>query len=243
MPRPCVICGSTETVRSHLLPAAFGRDLRGNGANFWIGSAERPGKTISQSGVFDEFLCNTHEAQIHDYENYAIEFIRDFSLSQAEIDARAFRRDGTDNESLIRFVCSVLWRFHHSARPEAQDVDLGEWEPNIRNVTFGGSVYQAPDVFMSAIHQAVLPKDAFMLSPAGGMQWGRRVIQFSLNGLAFNTKLDHGEWPSAIQGAVLNQTPNWLASGVHHWGKREWEGFKAAAVQMQTPNGGRKLEI
>ncbi|AQS89060.1 hypothetical protein A0U93_15335 [Neoasaia chiangmaiensis] len=180
-------------MRSHLLPAAFGRDLRGKGTNFWIGNTERPGKTISQSGVFDQFLCDEHETQIHDYENYAIEFIRNFSLSQAEIDARAFRR-----------------------------------------VTFGGNVYQAPDVFMSAIHQTVLPKDAFMLTPARGVQWEQQVIQFSLNGLAFNTKLDHGEWPPVIQGAVLNQTPNWLASGVHHWGEREWEGFKAAAAQMQS---------
>lgn len=220
-------------MQSHLLPAAFGRDVRGRGANFWIVNAKRIGKTISQSGVFDKFLCSTHEEQIHGYENYAIEFLRNFSLSQAEIETKAFHRDGTDNEALIRFVCSVLWRFHHSDRPEAQDINLAEWEPNIRDVTFGGSVYQAPDVFMSAIHQSMCPRDAFMLAPTSGMVWERRAIQFSFHGLMFNTKMDHDAWPAIIQSAVLNQTPSWIEGRVQHWGKREWEGFNGAAVHMQ----------
>jgi hypothetical protein len=217
------------------MPAAFGRDIKGDGKNFWIGTTENPGKTVSQSGIFDRFLCQTHEDAIHDYEDYAIDFIRGFKLTDAEVSACAFRRDGTDNEALIRFVCSVLWRFHHSDREEAAGIDLGEWEPNMRHITFGGSVNQAPDVFMCAIHQTVMPNDAFMLTPATGMQWGRRALQFSANGLIFNTKMDHEVWPSAIQGAVLNQTPNWLVSGVFHWGNKEWQCLRAAIGQMQTP--------
>jgi hypothetical protein len=53
--------------------------------------------------------------------------------------------------------------------------------------TFGGSVYQAPDVFMFAIHQTLIPKDAFMLTPKLGTNWGRRVLQFSANGVVFVT--------------------------------------------------------
>lgn len=217
------------------MPAAFGRDLQGRKRHFWIGSAERPGKTISQSGVFDEFLCPTHEEAIHGYENYAIKFIRGFSLSEEEIQSKAFRRDSTDNEALIRFACSVLWRFHQSERSEAQNVDLGEWEPNMRDITFGGSVNQAPDVYMSAIHQTLLPMDAFMLTPAGALQWGRHAFQFSLRGLVFNTKMDHGDWPPAIQHAVLNQTPNWIESRVNHWDERQWQSLRIAGQQMMKP--------
>jgi hypothetical protein len=169
-----------------------------------------------------------------DYQSI-IEFVREFKLTDEEVSARAFRRDATDNEALIRFVCSVLWRFSHSDREETAGVNLGEWEPNLRDVTFGGSVNQAPDVFMCAIHQTVMPMDAFMLTPAPGMQWGRRALQFSANGLIFVTKLDHEDWPLVIQGAVLNQTPNWIASGVFYWGEKEWQGMRAAADQMKAP--------
>jgi hypothetical protein len=216
------------------MPAALGRDLRGNGSNFWIGTTERPGRTVSQSGVFDQFLCETHKRAIHDYEEYAIQFIRAFELSEAEVKVRTFRRDGTDNESLIRFVCSVLWRYHHSTREETEDVDLGEWEPNLRDVTFGGSIYQAPDVLMRAIHQTLLPKDAFMMTPAPVEQWGRRSLQFTVPGLIFNIKLDHEDWvPAAVQSFVLNQTPSWLIGAVVFWGENEWRTMKQAGARMQ----------
>jgi hypothetical protein len=82
--------------------------------------------------------------------------------------------------------------------------------------TFGGSVYQAPDVFMFAIHQTLIPKDAFMLTPKLGTNWGRRVLQFSANGVVFVTKLAHEDWPPGIQRAVLNQTPDWISSTPRH---------------------------
>ncbi len=229
------MCGGTPTVRSHLLPAAFGRALKGDGPNFWIGTTEKPGRTVSQSGLVDRFLCRPHEEAIHDYEAYAIEFVRQFELSDAEVEARLFRRDGTDNAALVRFVCSVLWRYHHSARPETEDVDLGEWEHNFRDLTFGGSINQAPDVVMRAIHQTLLPKEAFMLTPALSDMWGRRGLQFTLPGLILNVKLDHEDWPPAVQPFILNQSPDWLVGAVVPWGEDAWRMMKLAGTRMQEP--------
>jgi hypothetical protein len=233
MAKTCVICGSPELVRSHLLPAAFGRDVKGGGQNFWIGRAGRIGKTISQSGIFERFLCQTHENAIHEYEEYAIEFVRGFKLTDGEVHAQVFHRDNTDNEALIRFVCSVLWRFHHSERKETEDVDLGEWEPNLRDVTFGGSVNQAPDVSIFAIHQTIMPKDAFLLAPTPGAKWNLRTLQFSANGLVFTTKLAHEDWPQPIQRTVLNQTPDWITGVVRPFGEREWQDMRAAAAWIK----------
>jgi len=234
MAKTCVICGSPELVRSHLLPAAFGRDVKGGGQNFWIGRAGRSGKTISQSGIFERFLCQTHENAIHEYEEYAIEFVRDFRLTDAEVRAEAFYRDNTDNEALIRFVCSVLWRFHHSERKDAEGVELGEWEPNLRDVTFGGSVNQAPDVSIFAFHQTIIPNDAFLLAPTSAAKWNLSTVQFSVNGLVFTTKLTHEDWPPAIQRTVLNQTPDWISGVVQLFGKRERQDMRAAAAWVKS---------
>lgn len=67
------------------MPAAIGKALKGEGKNFWIGTTEKPGRLVTQSGLTDQFLCYQHEQAIHDYEKYAIEFIRDFGLSAEEI--------------------------------------------------------------------------------------------------------------------------------------------------------------
>ena len=151
------------------------------------------------------------------------------------MEGRLFRRESTDNEAIIRFVCSVLWRYHHSTRQETEDVDLGEWEPNFRDVTFGGSINQAPDVLMRAIYQTRLPKDAFMLTPAPIEQWGRRALQFTVPGLIFSIKLDHDDWPPTVQHFALNQTPSWLIGAVVLWGEREWQMMKKAEAKMQEP--------
>ena len=139
---------------------------------------------------------------------------------------------------LIRFVCSTLWRFHHSIRPEIKDVDVGDWEPNLRAVTFGGSEYQAPDVFTCAIHQSVyptLPNRAYGMTPKPVETWDRCAIQFSIHGLLFLTKLVHEDWPAKIQNAVLNQTQNSISSYVWYWDASHFAGLRDAVKMMQMP--------
>jgi hypothetical protein len=235
----CVICGCPKLVKSHLMPAALGQDVKGADKAFWIGLDENPGKTLSQSGLFDYFLCYDHEHATKDADDYAIKFIRGFKLTADEIRERVFRRDATDNEMLIRFICSTLWRFHQSIRPETALVDVGEWGPNLRDVTFGGSTNQAPDVYMCAFHQAfvpALPNDAYALSPRPVEQFGRHSIQFSVNGLLFVTKLAHEDWSPDIQPFVLNQTPDWIASHVWPWREQHFQGLKDAIKRMMLPN-------
>ncbi len=115
-------------------------------------------------------------------------------------------------------------------------MDLGEWEPNMRDVSLGGNVAQAPDVLLFASHQTVMPPDALILTPARGTHWGENTLQFVVNGLTFTTKLGHKNWPQAIQQSVLNQTPNWIESCVHVWGEKEWRDMKRAANRLQRPH-------
>ena len=85
MPRPCVVCGCTKVVDSHLLPRAIFLDLKSNSKHTWVGSFEKPGKQIIQGGIFDRFLCDDHERKLHADENYGIKFIRKFPLSGEEL--------------------------------------------------------------------------------------------------------------------------------------------------------------
>jgi hypothetical protein len=194
--RPCVICGEPDTVRSHLLPAAVGREIKGEQKNFWIGSIQRDGKALSQSGVFDNFLCSDHEAFINTYENEAIEFLRSFALTDDEKRAGWYRREA-NTEVLTRFVCSVLWRYHQSTRKEAGNVNLGGWEPVLRDITFGGDIATAPDTLCFGMYHEVIPNNRFAFSPARGRYDGRVIWSTVVNGVAFMTKLDKQPFPSA----------------------------------------------
>src|SRR5271166_4615227 len=88
----CVICGSPDVVKSHLMPAAFGRDIRGDGKQSWIGTTGRPGNTLTHSALFHQFRCVPHEQATQIADDYAVRFIRGFELTDAEISAGGFHR-------------------------------------------------------------------------------------------------------------------------------------------------------
>jgi hypothetical protein len=221
------------------MPAAFGRDLRGTGKEIWIGSSETHGKIISQSGIFDYFLCRTHEEATQKADDYAVRFIRGFSLTNAEIAHGRFDRPASDNEMLIRFVCTTLWRFHQSSHSEAEPVDVGAWEPVLRDVTFGGCVEHAPDVYMCAIHQSFYPElsnHAYSNHPRPVERWSRNGIQFTIHGLVFIVKLEPGNWPPNVQSAILNLAPNGIiGAGIWYWREEDIEEMRKAGRMMQTP--------
>ena len=144
----CIICGAHPTVASHLFPQAIGRAIREDAPNFLIGSKDRDGKLITQNGVFDCFLCYDHEHWINSYEDYAIKFLNGFSFSSDELAAKRFHRPGVDTDALVKFACSILWRFHASSRPEAKGFSVGAWESKLREVTFKDDLSVAPQVVM-----------------------------------------------------------------------------------------------
>ncbi|KQZ05878.1 hypothetical protein ASD21_17985 [Caulobacter sp. Root1455] len=207
--RPCVICGDPKTVRSHLIPAAVGRAIRGEDKNFWIGSGERDGKILSQSGVFDYFLCDAHEAFINTYENDAIEFLRSFELTDEEKRLGWYRRSPADTEKLVRFACSIVWRYHQSTRIEAKTVDIGPWETVLRDITFGGDISQAPDTLCFAMHHPLIKNRSFAFPPTKGRYYERVIWTTFIFGTAFVTKLDRQPYaPDGIRKGLINGRPS-----------------------------------
>ncbi len=230
----CLLCGKAPTVKSHLLPAAIGRDIRGDGPNFWVGSIGQDGRRIIQSESFDRFLCDQHEAALHDYEERTIAFCRSFELSPAERLRGAFVRDTIATEDLVRFATSVLWRFHMSSLPEARRVDIRTWEPVLRDVTFGGRIDRAPEVLVCAVTVEGIPVSRFAIPPAQTRVERRRVWTFVLSGIGFMVKIDDGPFSPKAKRAVINGRD-------HLWGlvkpldRENLASMKAIAGHMQVP--------
>ncbi len=201
----CVVCGRQPTVKSHLLPAAVGRDIKGDQRSFLVGSRRHDGKTITQSGIFDRILCDPHERALHDYEEAAIAFCRTLAITAAERSRGVFIRHGVEANMLVRFACSVLWRYHQSRRIEARGVDVGGWEPALRAVTFDGDMRRAPEVLTLVVDAPPVPADRFAVSPSRGRFDDRVVWHIVLYGLAFVVKLDKRPFPKVQhQTGVIN---------------------------------------
>lgn len=233
MSKSCVICGEGPTVKSHLLPRAVAHDIRADQKSLWLGSIHHDGYEMSQSGVYDWLLCDEHESAIGGYETYAINFCRDFTLTAGEVAAREFRRDETDNDKLIRFACSVLWRHHACDLPVAKGVNVGGWEPTLRAITFDNAPVLEPSVVLARYAPNGLPDDKWAIPPAQSKFDDRRVWSFVIYGMIFMVKLDKRPFSPSTQKALLNGRD--VVFGVVKSMDRDLPGIRAISRNFTRP--------
>jgi len=135
----CRLCFcDRKTVASHIVPKAFWVELRGDdGPPVLISGAEGVFPQKSQIGVYDEtILCEDCEAKFNDVDDYAIRvLLKEFDSLFAPVwdttfPARivAYESGAVDQERLLRFLVSVLWRASVSTQPTYKRVNLGSLE-------------------------------------------------------------------------------------------------------------------
>jgi hypothetical protein len=135
----CRNCGG-PTVRAHLIPSAFVRDLKGTAKHIYVGQAKRDGRRISQSGLIDNgILCGPCDRILGEYDNFGVEFCRTFA-TRAQFPADAiFLISPADTEKVVKFFASLIYRYSLSSLQEAARVNLGSFEDSFRDILFRGA--------------------------------------------------------------------------------------------------------
>ena len=227
-----MICGKPADVRSHLLPTAIAQDIKGGEKHILIGSKDHDGRNYSQSDRWERMLCADHEAMMHDYEEYAIEFLRSFSLTSTERENGWFFRKGINNEALIRFACSVLWRYHMSTAVEAYKVNVPDWEGDLRAVTFDGDMTRAPDVIIGAHVQSLYPSNRYAYPPHKSEFDGRLVWQIVIHGVIILIKLDRR--PYTLAQRIVLGLDNMIFGYIKHVSQNEMSGVRRMVMRMRA---------
>ena len=76
---PCVVCGTPETVKAHIVPRSLFRLQNPTGRQVIGNRRDGPGHLFPQSGFWDrEILCSDHEQALHAPDDYAFRFCREF---------------------------------------------------------------------------------------------------------------------------------------------------------------------
>lgn len=137
---PCRLCfRDRKLVKSHIVPEAFWRDLRDEveGAPWLISGADGVYAQRSHSGVYDQgILCDECEPRFGDLDEYGIRvLLQDFDrLFSPVIDTvfparvAGYESTSVDQDRLLRFFVSVLWRASVSTQPFYSNVVLGDLE-------------------------------------------------------------------------------------------------------------------
>jgi len=142
---PCVICGETRTVRSHIVPKALMIETRRQEPHLVTGSRFHNGAKPSQGGHFsDRILCAAHETLTGPFDKYGTEFIRRAeAIFQATKPDRSFTVSNPKPQTLHRFALATIWREVQNNGANHK-VTLGKYAAAVQDAVFAGAAINWP---------------------------------------------------------------------------------------------------
>jgi hypothetical protein len=133
---PCLICGATNTVKSHIIPRSLFRIQKGTRPKVVRTRRRDFGWDESQSGFFDtRLLCNDHEKQLGKFDDYAARFCRTFKRA-ADTGCPLITVKNPRPELLVGFACAVVWRMAASRSDLKPEQMLGAGAQRISDRIF-----------------------------------------------------------------------------------------------------------
>ena len=124
MQKICKNCGASPTIKAHLIPRMFCRDVQ-------IGKSHAaqvlPNDTfvVSQSGLWDSgILCAACDSKIGELENYANTVFSTIRNHGSSGSSSYKIVDGVNCSKLLRFCAAILYKFSVT-RPEYGQIDIG----------------------------------------------------------------------------------------------------------------------
>lgn len=199
----CGVCGSPNTVRSHIIPRALVHDSKEGAQAAVYGERGTPGYRLRQSGKFDDdILCEAHENLTGYLDRYGVDFVRALNAAGNQAgDRQAVSIPNPRPDMLQRFVLSVIWREVQSKRGQAIGLSLGSWAESVTDAVFWQRSIAAPLV---ASYQRFTAERServpIGIHPFRVRMLGRNFWQFTVSGCAFWLCLDRRGLPPKFDG-------------------------------------------
>lgn len=181
--------------QAHIFPRALVHDMK-NGDKVVHGvSLGTRGLTNYQSGPWEpDILCQRCEGKLADCDNYAIKWIRRFEKKAISVfNGKGFEVPNPKPKLLVKFAASVLWRAAVAKNLAHPDVDLGPWEPMLRDAIFAPNRFQ-PSVFVARkryVSEGV-SHGSIIVHPYRARGWSKRSYVFEIGDFLWGLKLDDG---------------------------------------------------
>lgn len=134
MPICKLCCAEKPTVKSHIIPEAFFREMRKGDTLLLVSGTAGEFPKRAPIGVYDErMLCGDCEKRFGDIDSFGAEtllsgFNKLFSPLYEMRGLAAYQSSSIDGTRLLRFLLSVLWRASASTQPFFRRVQLGPFE-------------------------------------------------------------------------------------------------------------------
>ncbi len=200
---PCVICGASPTVKSHIIPRSlFRHGLTPNSQV--IGSLrDGPGYHHLQSGFWDgSILCASHEAVFQIPDDYAAKVVR-ATMEGVGPDDTTTLRNPTPRH-LVLFAAACVWRMAASRTEGRPERTLGPYAERLRAMIFNGSDFDPLLLLSRSAYRIGEKSVAVSVLPHRCKEFGIGFWRFIAAGLVFDLKLDNRSVPPEMGMLAVN---------------------------------------
>lgn len=230
---PCANCGEIATVKAHLIPQAFAREVRGGDKQHALTDNNISSFQPSQNGRYDDsILCANCDNRLGKDEKYAFETLAAIRAESVDLVNRAFMADGVDGDRLLRFAAGIIWKYALT-KPHYGRIEIGPFRQMLREVLFeDGPGSPAIDAFLLKLHSG---DDSvyFYRAPSLERYEGLNFSRFAVGGFIFLVKLDQRRPSSPPKAAWLRGNCSLLIPAIAFSGIEEGRKVLAARVRNE----------
>lgn len=187
---PCLNCGAEDTIKAHLIPQAFVKEVRGDDKGYALTNRDASSFQPTQNGRYDDaILCTACDNILGKDEKYAVETLAAIRRSGQHVVGRAFMVDGIEGDRLLRFAAGTVWKFALT-KPHYGRIDVGPYAAILQALLYdradsGGAV----NAFLMKLHSGD-DKSYFNRAPSLERYEGLNFVRFAVGGFIFLVKLD-----------------------------------------------------
>ncbi|MBY5826369.1 hypothetical protein [Rhizobium leguminosarum] len=206
----CRICGAGPTIRSHLIPEAFVKEIffspKADEKHMLVHN-DKDFKAQSNTGRFErDLLCAECDGVLGTYEGRALSLLKKLrhiavgtkSGTQSFIKEGAYPFRVEQADDFVRFACGILWKYASTPRDSPSAIDVDRYYDTLQSICFHrGAIPETVDVFLERDLLSVAafddPNGVFYYStPSVDLLAGQRMAWFSVGGFIVYIKLDDG---------------------------------------------------
>ncbi len=210
-PGVCRECGKTPTIAAHIVPKAFARTIRGdNPHNIHVKVSENITRPTTQLGAYDSnILCASCDGRLGLYDEYAIQFIRNYANIVQNVGDNFFISDDVNCELFSKFILSLLWRASISNHRDFSHIKIGKYEKEIQDILFDRTPLcdlEAFDLMLMRFKSEKLDVEGMYSVPERGRFEGLNMWGFIIGGFRIMAKLDNKRLPKLFRPLSINKS-------------------------------------
>lgn len=210
----CPLClNERRLIESHIIPEFFIEVLRDQKRRFLAVQPARRTARLAQQAFTQPLLCAECDNDLnHRYEQHLLDIWYKRGTAPKIIFGPVYNLALPDYATFKLALLSILWRAGVAKRPPFQDVDLGEWEPELREMLLNKNPGRAHDcpIFGAVVIIPDTLQVANVVSAPIETEWeGSPGYMFIFGGVAWHFVLRNEPLSSDLQAWTLQEDGKW----------------------------------